>query len=564
MTRSGTSNGVGPATASWSAAHRSAPVEVTSVLVVGGGPAGLAAAIELGSRGVECVVVEPRTSVSHKRPRGKTTHARTMEHFRRWGISAELRALTPTPSAVFHDVAFCSSLLGREFHRLPNALGLFAQRQPQMAETGIFVGQPYVEETLRRKVATLAPVRTLYGARATGAIRSAPTHVDVEIADADGNCRIVRARYVVVADGPRSTLRQALDVPLVGGDAGRQSVSVLFRAPGLWDRVRLDPAVFYWCVGNNGAGNLSPYDVGDGLWVASSQNLQSVTDPGSVIDALVGEPVDVEVLNVDVWQARRAVADRYRVGRFFLVGDAARQTPPWGGHGYNTCVLDAVDLAWKLAAVLDGWAGDPLLDTYEVERRAVAEYVIESSTRNMRVLSDDLVRTGAEGDGPQGEAVRAELARDIDRTKRSEFYSLGLILGYNYAHSPAVLGADAGQPSRQPGDGTVYEPSFRGGARLPHTWLADGRSIYDLLGSGFTLLTDEHTDDAAEIAAAAARRAVPLTVLTRSQLPESYVRPSLVLVRPDQHVTWSGEHLAVSAATLWDVATGHVRAPQRA
>ncbi|WP_432989842.1 FAD-dependent monooxygenase [Dactylosporangium sp. CA-233914] len=524
------------------------------VLVVGGGPAGLAAAIELGLRGVECLLVEPRAAVSHTRPRGKTTHARTMEHFRRWGIADELRAVTPTPPEVYHDVAFCTSLFGHEVHRMPNALGIFAQKRAEMAETGLFIGQPYVEEALRRKVASLASVRTRYGARATGRLVEQPEQVGVEIVNPDGRAELLHARYVLAADGPRSTLREALGIPLLGGAEGGESVSALFRAPGLWGQVRHAPAVFYWCVGEGRAGNLSPYDTSRDLWVASWQRSAGI-DPIAAIQALIGRPSELEVLNVDTWQSRRAIAERYRAGRVFLVGDAARQTPPWGGHGYNTCVLDAVDLAWKLAAVVQGWATERLLDTYEVERCPVAQYVIETSTRNLRVLSSDLVRAGTDDDGPTGRTARAQLAAEIDAAKRTEFYSLGLVLGYNYAHSPAVCGRRSGQEGGQPADVTTYTPSFKAGARLPHAWLTEGRSLFDLLGQGFTLLVNEYDDTAAAIARAAGR--VPLTVLTAKELPGSYRRPAYVVVRPDQHVTWSGDRLDAPPAAIWNAALGH-------
>ncbi|WP_435158888.1 FAD-dependent monooxygenase [Amycolatopsis sacchari] len=527
---------------------------VTSVLIVGAGPAGLAAAIELGSRGIDCVLVDPRTEVSHKRPRGKTTHARTMEHFRRWGIAEEVRAVSPTPPETFHDVAFCTSLLGTEIHRFPNALGMFPARQEVMAETGLFVGQPLVEEVLRRKVATLPSVRTWYGDRATGIVSSDSAGADVQIVGAAGDLRRVRARYVIVADGPRSVLRESLGITLDGGPEGRRSVSVMFRSRSLWSRVEHDPAVTYWCINGAAAGSLWPYDPVGGLWVAATQDMRAASEPGEIVNALVGQPVEIEVVSIDVWQARRAMADTYRQGRFFLVGDAARQTPPWGGHGYNTCVLDAVDLAWKLAAVLDGWAPDALLDTYEIERRPVAGYVIDVSTKNMRVLSDDLMREGIDEQGASGDSARAAAAREIEAAKRAEFYSLGLVLGYNYGHSPTVLGPNAGQESRQPHDGTVYEPSYAPGSRLPHAWLPDGRSLFDLLGPGFTLLVRGKTPEASAIAEAAARRRIPLAVRTCSQLPEAYV-----LVRPDQHITWSSDRLDVSPDVMWDVATGHRR-----
>lgn len=529
----------------------------TDVLVVGAGPAGLAAAIELGTRGVDCVIVDPRTEVSHKRPRGKTTHARTMEHFRRWGVADELRRLTPTPPDVFHDIAFCTSLLGTEVHRLPHALALFGDERPEMSETGLFIGQPHVEEVLRRKVETLATVRTGYGARATGRFTRHDDGVDVAVVGQSGAEHHVHARYVIVADGPRSTMREALAIPLDSMDEGRPSVSILFDSPGLFDRTPHLPAVFYWCIGGGGAGVLSPYDPARGLWVAGSQDLRAESDPTAVIRGLVGAPVDVHVVSVDVWQARRAVAERYREGPFFLVGDSARQTPPFGGHGYNTCVLDAIDLSWKLAGVIDGWGDEALLDTYELERKPVANYVIDTSLRNMRVLSQDLARAELDEPGPVGEAVRQDAAREIDLAKRAEFYSLGLVLGYTYAHSTAVLGGGAPE---QPADGTVYVPSFAAGSRLPHLWLPDGRSLFDLLGPGFTLLTDDLLRGATLVAAAAARR-VPLTIVDARRLPDSYKGPQAVLVRPDQHITWSGDFKDVNADALWDVAVGAARAP---
>jgi 2-polyprenyl-6-methoxyphenol hydroxylase-like FAD-dependent oxidoreductase len=533
--------------------------EPAEVLIAGAGPAGLAAAIELGMRGIDCLVIDPRVEVSHRRPRGKTTHARTMEHLRRWGLASELRAQSPTPPETFHDVAFCTSLRSREIHRLPNALGMFETRQPEMAETGLFIGQPRVEETLRRKVDDLPTVRTWYGAWVTGDVAVDQDGAEVAVSDEHGAALRIRARYVIVADGPRSVLRERIGIPLIASDEGRPSVSILFRAPGLFERVAHRPAVFYWCIGDRAGGVLSPYDPSAGLWVAGSRDLRAETDPATVIGELVGEPVGIDVVSVDVWQARRAVAERYREGPFLLVGDSARQTPPFGGHGYNTCVLDAVDVSWKLAAVLRGWAAEGLLDTYELERRTVANYVIETSTQNMRVLSDDLVRPDIDEPGPRGDDIRAAVAEEIDVAKRSEFYSLGLVLGYHYAHSPAVYGNGARD---QPTDGTVYLPSFAPGSRLPHSWLPDGRSLFDLLGLGFSLLARDPRP-AAPIVDAARARGIPLTTIGAAEIPAAYDCPAFILVRPDQHITWSGERVDVHADELWDVATGVRPAPSR-
>jgi 2-polyprenyl-6-methoxyphenol hydroxylase-like FAD-dependent oxidoreductase len=514
----------------------------TPVIIIGGGPAGLAAAIELGWRGVECVLLEPRTEVSHTRPRGKTTHARTMEHFRRWGVSEELRARSTTPPEAFHDVAFVDRLLGRELHRFANALAIHPDRQPQMAEPGLFVGQPVVEELLRERLASLEVVDVRLGSRAT-AVRDTEAGVEVEVEDSDGARHVLAATYCIAADGPRSQIRASLGIDLDGGDAGRASVSALFRAPDLWERVPHDPAVFYWSLARDCPGNVSPYDIADDLWVASWQDAPGLA-PDAAIAALTGDESPVEVLTVDRWQSRTALARHYRAGRIFLVGDAAKQTPPWGGHGYNTCVQDAVDVSWKLAAVLSGWADPAILDTYEIERRPVAELVIATSTQNLAVLSGDLTDLVA------AERPPAETAAAIETAKRREFRSLGLVLGYSYAGSPTVAAVRPTE-TEVACDTTIYAPSFEPGHRLPHVWLTDGSSLFDRLGTGFAVLSN---DPAVAERLGQAPGAAPTTVVPMDLLPDDYDHPEVVLVRPDQHITWVGRAAEVDPASIWDLA----------
>jgi hypothetical protein len=227
----------------------------------------------------------------------------------------------------------------------------------------------------------------------------------------------------------------------------------------------------------------------------------------------------------------------------FLVGESAHLNPPWGGHGFNTCVGDAVNIAWKIAAVERGWATPGLLDSYEPERRGVVEQTVASAETNMRSLAGELPSDGAA----------------IQSAKRAEFHSLGLVLGYSYAGSPVIQpGAEPGPAASggdSAGDVSSYTPEAAPGARLPHAWLPDGASLYDRLGAGFTLLGPVGPGDPAVAALAdrARQRGIPLAVL---QAPPDYPwGREFLLVRPDQHVAWRARD---AEQIDLDLVTGHL------
>jgi hypothetical protein len=283
----------------------------------------------------------------------------------------------------------------------------------------------------------------------------------------------------------------------------------------------------------------------DGTWWAIVQGIADDprdADAVELVRALAGDEIDVEVLATDPWSARMLLIDRYRGERVFLVGDAAHLNPPWGGHGFNTCVGDAVNLGWKLAAVLQGWAPESLLDSYEPERRPVALRTIDAAGGQEAFLAPSFAADELDADGPAGEALRAEVARAL-QVKDPEFHSLGLVLGYDYPDSPVVVPDGTARAEHQV---TSYEPSATPGARLPHVWLPDGTSIYDLLGEGFALLRlglDGSTDALSE---AATTLGMPLRVVDLVHLPRlrTLYAADLVVVRPDQHVAWRGSHVA--------------------
>jgi 2-polyprenyl-6-methoxyphenol hydroxylase-like FAD-dependent oxidoreductase len=499
----------------------------TPVLVAGGGPAGLAAAAELSLHGIDCVVIEPRTEVSHRRPRAKTTSIRTMEHLRRWGVAGQLRKAAPLPVSWSQRVTFCEALSGRRITDFDGAFGLTTQRDDRFAEAGQQVPQPVVEDVLRAHLRDRPGVDLRLGHRVT-ALACGDDGVLVTIRDEAGTAHEartaheagaeyqIRARYLLGCDGASGIVRDQIGARHIGRSHPRPNFNVVFRAPAL--DTHLGPAVQYWVVGGHATGLMGRLDLA-GIWWAGFPGVDAAyggAHASELITGIIGAPAEHEVLASDPWIARMLIADTFGRGRVFLVGESAHVNPPWGGHGFNTSVGDAVNIAWKIAAVEHGWASPHLLASYEDERRSVVEQTVASAESNMRALAGDLPADAA----------------TIQRAKRPEFYSLGLVLGYSYAGSPVIQpgsGCDAATA-----DTTVYTPSADPGARLPHAWRPDGTSLYDHLGHGFTLLGPPGRGGS--LVSRARARGVPMTLC---EPPADYPwREEYLLVRPDQHIAW--------------------------
>jgi 2-polyprenyl-6-methoxyphenol hydroxylase-like FAD-dependent oxidoreductase len=498
------------------------------VLIAGGGPVGLATAMELNLHGIACAVIEPRQEVSWLRPRAKTVSARTMEHFRRWGLANVLRERAPLPVAWSQDIVFCTTLTGREVTRFHGAFGLGLAGGDRVAEPGQQAPQPLVEQVLREAVQEAHYPSLFTGWRVT-ALAEEDGAVRVTAVTPEGQRTTIQAEYVVGCDGARSVVREAIGATFEGSSDVRRNVNVTFRAPGLAHLVPHGPAVQYWVLNPAQPGFLGRLDLAETWWCIANGVSQETGEAhaASIVHAMTGADLPIEVLATDAWIARMQLADRYARGRMFIAGDAAHQNPPYGGHGFNTGVGDAVNLGWKLAAVLNGWAPSALLATYEAERAPVGADTIAEAARNMSTLATELADPRLMGTDEEFAAVLPSVREAVQRTKYREFHSLDLVLGYAYRDSPL----------------TVSGP----GQRLPHRWIGPGDSLYDHLGNGFTLIRCDFPGYGAGdggLVAVARALSIPLTVLDlKGDGWAGHFGAPLVLVRPDQHVSWLGDRI---------------------
>lgn len=516
------------------------------VLIVGAGPVGLSASIELGRRGIRCMVVERNNRVGYS-PRAKTTNVRTREHLRRWGIADALRDASPIARDRPSTVVFATHMNGHFLARFENALNGNREQNNLYSESAQWVPQYTLEEVLRQRALSFPSISIHFQTEFVGLSQS-DAGVRATVRDLkNGETAAIKSSYVIGADGPRSVVRDIIGAEMTGEGAFSRNYSIIFRSPELAKRQVHEPAIMYWMINDDVPSLLGPMDE-DGLWFFMATKLAGDIDPATL------EPADlirrgtgladlpIEIVGTDLWDAHRLVADRYSQGRVFLAGDACHLHPPFGGFGMNMGIGDSVDIGWKLAARLQGWGGDVLLGSYETERRKVHERTIAEAVINFGSTSNQLVRPGLEDEGIIGAATRNEVADIIEATKIREFMTLGIVLGMRYEDSPVIVPDGSAPP---PEHFMLYTPSAHPGCLAPHLWLEDGSSLYDHFGDGFTLLITEGKEaDAAAFAAAMAKSNVPLKVLSPGdrRLRQRY-QARFALIRPDQHVAWRGDQL---------------------
>ena len=529
----------------------------TDVLVAGGGPCGLMLANELGRRGIRCLVVDAKPGTAFN-PQANATQARTMEHFRRLGFAHEVRALGLPPDHPT-DIAYFTRYSQHELARirLPTAAEAIVKIKSltgswSAAELPHRVSQKFVEQTLRRHAQTWSSNDVRYG-WVLERFHDDGQAVSATVRPTEGGAPLqVSARYLVGADGARSLVRRELGIEW-GGVSGIQRefmggkmFAVYLRAPGFASTLRHPKAWMYVAVNHRRRAFMASVDgVAEYAFHAAlkpGEDAEGWTeeDARRVFNEAVGVDTPVEILSSGIWLAGHAlVAQRFRQGRVFIAGDAAHLFTPTGGLGYNTAVEDAVNLAWKLASVISGNAPEALLDSYELERKRLAERNTGFARRFADSVGLFTAKPELEEDSERGEAERRLAGRHLDEHARLEFNIPGVTFGGRYDGSPIIAGDGAPLPPDEPNS---YVPTASPGGRPPHAWLDDGRSLFDLFHSEWTLLAlgpEAPPTASFEDAARTLNMDLRVVRLPQASLRDLYEAP-LALIRPDQIVAWRG------------------------
>lgn len=528
----------------------------TTVLIVGGGPVGLALAVDLGWRGIPAVLVERRDG-SIALPKMNMVSARTMEFCRRWGIAPQVRRLS-IPEDFPRNVLFVTSANGYEIARFEyrcRGEAILVHSPEYLQRCSQFLFDPL----LRRTAEGFNCVGLLYQTELRNFVQDGSgVTAHLETAQ-NGEQFSIRAQYLVGCDGADSFVRQELGIPLLGNMALSQSMNIYFESDAITTILPRRKAIMQWLIDDCGYwGGIVSVD-GERKWRLGLRNSKpeqvlSTQDAERLIRRAVGRDFEFRVVSSLNWTRRSVVAERYREARVFLAGDAAHQLSPTGGFGMNTGIADAIDVSWKLAAVIEGWGGPGLLASYDHERRPIGQIAVREGENNFNTLAS--IPSGPEvaEESEAGAALRRKIGDYIYANGfQQEYESDGVIFGYHYEGSP-IISTEAGDPP--PTTIEHYIPTSRPGHRAPHMWLNGNQSTIDLFGRGFVLLYSPGSDPRT-LCDAAGQRSIPLQAV-RIDCPDAsqrYERP-MTLVRPDGHVAWRGDSASVNAGQLLDQVRG--------
>jgi 2-polyprenyl-6-methoxyphenol hydroxylase-like FAD-dependent oxidoreductase len=527
----------------------------TEVLIVGAGPVGLTLAIDLAKRGIKVVVAEIRHYAEPPNVKCNHVAARTMEQFRRLGVVEKIRN-AGLPSDYPNDVVFRTTVTGTELSRIPIPCrdNRYTETQGPDAwwptpEPPHRINQIYLEPILLEHAASMANVTLLNRTQVLSFEQNSKDVIaKAKNIDTDASLNI-KARYMVGCDGGRSEVRKQIGAKLEGTAVIQRVQSTYIRAPRLKELIKGTPAWSCYVMNPRRCGTVFAID-GDEQWLIHNHlhpdepEFDSIDRDNSIRTILgVDADFEYEVISKEDWVGRRLVANRFRNGNVFLAGDAAHIWMPYAGYGMNAGIADALNLSWLLSAHLQGWASESILDAYEAERQSITEQVSQfaMSHAQQMIKMKKAVPSNIEENSDVGEALRKQVGKDAYDLNVQQFCCAGLNFGYFYESSPIIMKDAEQAPAYSMGS---FTESTVPGCRAPHFWLANGKSLYDDFGDGYTLLKFDRDTEVSTLENAMSAKQVPLTVLSVDtiKIPASYTN-KFVLCRTDQHIVWRGDAL---------------------
>ena len=537
----------------------------TQVLIIGGGPVGLTAALELARHGVRSIVVNEHPVVG-LHPKANAINARSMEHFRHFGVAPKIRA-AGLPADYPTDVCYVTRLTGHEMARLPMptwadavAAAVAGSSPYDSAEPPHRCGQIYLE-TMLHEAAVVQPLIDVRFGHRLEEFRDSGDRVVASVRDlASEQDYEVGADYLVGADGGRSTVRRQLGIRYEGEAGvvrqmmGGSMLASYFRLPRSRDWLQIAPSWQYWIVCPDLRALMISVDGADQFVLHA--RIPDGVDPDSIddrelISRAAGVSVDAEIILRQPWTAGHVLlAQSFGRGRVYLTGDAAHLFTPTGGLGMNTGIDEAVNLAWKLAACVNDWGGPRLLASYETDRRPIAARNQAFARGFAESIGTFTVDPAVEQATAAGTAERRRLGARLADHGRREFIIPGIVLGARYEGSSIIWPDGTPATTDDPYD---YIPTARPGSRAPHVWLDDGSALCDHFGAGFTLLRMAAGAPVDALVSAANARRVPVNVFEPgSDAARERYGADLALIGPDGHVVWRGSEEPADCAAVID------------
>ena len=538
-----------------------------SVLITGGGSVGLSLAAELGWRNIDCMVIEKADGLNNH-PRANAVANRTMEYYRRWGIDKEITEAGIPPDHPA-DYYWVSSLHGKQLHRISlppfkkirevkDAGGYVKEEHTWSPYLKTITGQNEVEQVILNYIYSLSNIDMKFNYELKNFDQDSLGVICKVKNNKTGKIEDIKCKYLIACDGGKSMVREKLNIGLTGRADMAKFVSIYFKAPDFMKCHKFGTANIFFPLHKDYAGFLLNWDGGTTftyhLMLKPGQLWNKINAKNS-IEAVLGKSTDIDILSIQPWSAHALVADKYHDNRVIMAGDAVHLFTPTGGFGMNTGVSDAIDIAWKVQAMVEGWGGNKLIDSYFDERHPIGI----RNTREAADCFDQLNSVMVHGDILDEESDRADKLREELSLNLKEqdklIASSGTLLGYRYNNSSIIIPDGTQETIDNP---RKYIPTARPGHRAPHIWLEEGVSIYDKFGKNFTLLVISHDVSDANILICEAKNiGIPIKLLKiNDQDVLNLYKNKYVIIRPDLMVAWRSDSIPNKPVDILNKITG--------